>query len=1295
MMWCPSVCAVDPQWQQTGNLNVYPLYLEEEASKGFAFAILRDNDGYLWIADDIGLKRYDGYSFRTFNYSPDDPSSLGSNVIPSLYLDKAGTLWAGGYSLNQYHPQTESFTRYDVSDGFRIWAMHLDNLGVMWVGGEGFGLRAIDLASKKVIYSLLDDPKSSFIRAMTPHGANSVWVVSGSGIYLLNTLTLEMEKYALPTEFERGGNFFMGAVEDRHGDLWLASSEGVVVVNAVTKNVRRYVNTEANPNVLLTNIINSVFEDSKGNIWIGTDKKGVQRYDYKTDSFTRFPIFANEYSFPPGAVNSIYEDPQGSLWFAVSVFGVRRISPFVDNFTVYKHRENQHDSLGYNNILDLMEDSAGNIWVATDGGGLDRLDANHATFTHYRHDPADKSSLSSDSVLALTEDQQGSIWIGTWGGGLNKLNPVTGKFTRFHTTSQLVGSENLASNNIFRIETDDSGLLYISAWQNGLQIFNPETGQFKSYLNADSNPYGITNFYINDILLDSDTSKVWLAGQNGLELFDPTAETFTLMDLGEVYAINDIHKQSANLLWLATSSGLIRYQVESGNYKIYSVKNGLSDQFLLSIEEDQNGYLWLGSQNGLNRFDPRTETFKTYTKGDGLAGVGFNRFSHLKTRSGRMLFGGSDGVTSFDPETLPINEAPPPVHLTKFEVYQTEVKPGDYPWFPQHIDYIEKIELPYQQRDITFEFTALNFISPADNRYKYRLLGLEDHWVEVGSSRRRVRYTNLDHGEYEFQVMASNNDGIWNPEAKTVGLIVLPPWWELWWMQSLFITSAATVIYIFIYWRLRLNVRREKKLKVLVAEKTEALKQLNADLERRVAQRTSELSIEVEERKLAEAKLFHMAFHDQLTGLPNRPWLLQSLESLIASVKTSGGEYALLFLDGDRFKKVNDTHGHRMGDMLLIAATERLCSLLGDGQHGVRLGGDEFTVLLEHIACPQQAEDVAQNIIDVFEKPFVIEQNKMFFRVSIGVLICGQQYQKPSQVLRDADVAMYRAKESGRGTYQVFDTKMRESALEMAQIESDLHSALNEQQFFLVYQPIIDLNTSQLIGFEALIRWQHPEKGLIPPDKFIPVAEFLGFIMDIGLWVLERACCQLQQWSEQFQDTHLPEISVNLSPLQLGQLHLIDKMDEIFARTGVPSSKIKMEITESALAENTTTVNSLLNALRDRGIELMIDDFGTGYSSLSYLDRLPVQTLKIDRKFIDTIADSAEGNKGSQEIVRATIMLAHTLNLTVVAEGIETEEQLQKLKEFHCDFGQGYLIARPMTAEAATEYLTRSGTPTR
>ncbi len=1290
-LWCHFSFAESQDFDYSLGLAVHPLYLEEEAPRGFAFQVLRDNHGFLWVADDIGLKRYDGYTIRSFNYSPDDPTTIGSSIILSIYLDDDNTLWAAGTQLNQYHPETETFTRHDVSDNVRIWAMHRED-DIMWFGGEGLGLRAYDLASKKLIHRSFEDSESRFIRIIKPYKDDLIWIGSSSGLYLFNTKTFEKEKFPLPQIFEQGVNRFVSATVD-DDKLWLATTEGIFAIDAITKKVKQYVNTEADPNVLLTNITVSILKDSKGRIWVGTDKNGVQLYQPSTDSFIRFPSYSNEYSFPPGAVNHIHEDLEGNLWFAVASYGTRRVSTHLQTFTAYRHKGDIDDSLGFNRILDLLEDNSGDIWIAADGGGLDKMDIESRKFTHYTHDPLDKTTISSNSVLSLAQDQQGKIWIGTWGGGLNILDPKTGKVERVLHNPEQDQSQTIADNNIFWLEIGKSGLVYIGVWQMGLQIYDPSTREYKSYLNTGNYTSDITNPSINTILLSDDEKQVWIGGRNGLELFDTANETFTLIDLGDLYSINAIHKQDETTLWLATASGLIRYNTQSGAYKRFSMTHGLSNDFIVSIEQDDLGYLWLGSQNGLNRFDPDTEDIRTYNKGDGLAGSSFNRASHLKTKNGTMYFGGDRGMTSFNPTNPPTNLSLPQVHLTKFEVYQKEVRAGDYPWFPDHVNYTKEIRLPYHLRDISFEFTGLSLISPADNRYRYRLLGLEKEWTEVASSRRRVRYTNLESGHYQFEVTATNNDGVWSKSTKTITLIVLPPWWEYWWVRSIFILLPALCIYLLHYWRIRLNIARQKELKQLVLDKTGQLNRLNTDLECRVEQRTSELSVEIEERKLAESKLFYMAFHDQLTGLPNRSWLTQSLEELMEKAEKDDRQFSLFFLDGDRFKQVNDTLGHRMGDMLLKAATERLCNLLNKGQHAARLGGDEFTILLEKLASPAEAESLAKDIIEAFDKPFTIEKNTVSFRVSIGVLICDKQYSKPSQALRDADVAMYKAKAGGRGTYRVFDKQMREDTLQVAQIELDLHRALKENEFYVVYQPIVTMEDNKLAGFEALIRWNHPTRGLIPPDKFISVAEYLGLIMDIGIWVLEHACIQYKVWSAIFPDENLPYISINLSPLQLSQPSLIHKVDEVFAKTNVPSHKIKMEITESALAENTSTANSLLKALRDRDVELMIDDFGTGYSSLSYLDRLPVQILKIDRKFVESITDPDNQHKGSKEIVKATITLAHNLQLKVIAEGIETQEQWDKLRAYKCDFGQGYFISRPMKPKEATEYILKSRSP--
>jgi EAL domain-containing protein (putative c-di-GMP-specific phosphodiesterase class I) len=315
-----------------------------------------------------------------------------------------------------------------------------------------------------------------------------------------------------------------------------------------------------------------------------------------------------------------------------------------------------------------------------------------------------------------------------------------------------------------------------------------------------------------------------------------------------------------------------------------------------------------------------------------------------------------------------------------------------------------------------------------------------------------------------------------------------------------------------------------------------------------------------------------------------------------------------------------------------------------------------------------------------------VEKNPLFFKVSIGLVFCGNQYVYPGQILRDADIAMYKAKERGRGTYQIFDSKMHEQTLEVAQLETDLYKAFEQNQLFLAYQPIINLQNGQLIGFEALVRWQHPEKGLVPPDKFIPIAEESGLIFTLGSWVLRQACTQLVAWIKEYKLNKPPTIAINLSSLELSQSYFLSQIDRMLEETGIDSRLLKLEITESTLMEQSESMDLLLDELRLRHIELAIDDFGTGYSSLSYLDQLPVQVLKIDRKFVDGITQG-EDSSSAIEIVKATISLAHSLNIKVVAEGIETEQQQQMLKSYGCDFGQGYYIAKPLSNEDATRFM--------
>ncbi len=442
-------------------------------------------------------------------------------------------------------------------------------------------------------------------------------------------------------------------------------------------------------------------------------------------------------------------------------------------------------------------------------------------------------------------------------------------------------------------------------------------------------------------------------------------------------------------------------------------------------------------------------------------------------------------------------------------------------------------------------------------------------------------------------------------------------------------------------------------------------------------------------RRLAEEKLLHCAFHDSLTGLPNRAWFMNQLEHVIAlSSQRQNYTYAILFIDLDGFKVVNDSLGHLIGDKLLKSVARRLQACLRSPDKVARLGGDEFAILLEDIQNVEEATKVAERIQERLRLPFKLNDEKLFTGASIGITLNTSSYERPEELLRDADVAMYQAKALGKGRYELFNPEMQIAALTRLQLENDLRQAIELQEFCLLYQPIISLSTGRLSGFEALVRWKHPDRGWVLPAEFIPIAEETGLINSIDWWVFQEVCRQLQFWKQQFCQASSLEISVNLSASQLKQVGLVERIDETLHFYGVEGSSLKLEITESSFLETILSKAKIVKQLKALGIGLCIDDFGTGYSSLSRLHKFPIDTLKIDRSFISSL----DPNSSQTAIVQTIVTLAHSLGMNVVAEGIETLEQLEKLQKLGCELGQGYLSSRPVDSQTASRLLVKGFT---
>ncbi len=440
-------------------------------------------------------------------------------------------------------------------------------------------------------------------------------------------------------------------------------------------------------------------------------------------------------------------------------------------------------------------------------------------------------------------------------------------------------------------------------------------------------------------------------------------------------------------------------------------------------------------------------------------------------------------------------------------------------------------------------------------------------------------------------------------------------------------------------------------------------------------------------RKKTEEQLVHDAFHDALTGLPNRALFMDRLQHVIATAQRRAGShyYAVLFLDMDRFKIINDSLGHAVGDQLLVVVGRKLADCIRPGDTVARLGGDEFAIILENINNQNNAVDVAERIRKKLTSAMIVAGHELYTSVSIGIALGAERYERPEQVLRDADIAMYEAKGQGKSSFEIFDAKMHANVLDRLQLEADLRGALDHQQFVLYYQPIMNLKIQQLTGFEALVRWNHPKRGLIYPLEFIPIAEENGLIYPIGEWILKEACRVLKLIQTRYVSQSPLTMSINISSKQFNQHDLVDKLTSFLLETGVDPRTLALEITESMIMENVDSAVETMKQMRSMGIQIHIDDFGTGHSSLSYLHRFPVNALKIDRSFINRL--SSDG--ANKEIITSIVSLADSLHFDVIAEGVEKEYQLFNIQQLKCGYGQGFLFARPMSVHALEVWMQR------
>jgi len=822
------------------NLRFEHIGMEQGLSNDQVRAILQDTKGYLWIGTMDGLNKYDGYTFTKYLFDPTDSNSLSQNMIYTIWEDKQGYIWVGTFEgLCRFDKHTEKFTRYKpdskalFSDP-NICAINEDNTGMMWVGSASGGLCRFDRQTGKFLpenfFPKRADDKESLHGAVTTicnDRTGTLWIGTLNGLYKVifsdtkaGKPTLKKYQSDLFDEKKLSNDTIVSVFEDRSGLLWIGTGNGLNSFDRKTGIIKRYLHDPRNINSISTNDMEGFFgsrisEDKDGNLWIGT-LNGLNKLNRERNSFTRFFYSAsNLHSIGSNSINTLSIDTAaGILWVGAWNGKLDKANLNQKPFGLVNFDPANKNSLAGNEVTSVLEDSSGIVWIGVYERGLSRWDRKTNLFTHFSHNAADNNTLRSDHVYGLLEDKHGHLWVCN-GTTLSRMNKQTGEF--IHYNSNAANFKDFDHQTIYSITQDKEGYIWLGTG-NGIKRFDENTGLFKHYYHTPGDTTGISDYTSIAIYADS-KDNIWSGfGSIATDRLDQRTDRFSHFkhnskDPASISSnvVSSFYEDSKGIIWIGTwAGGLCSFDYATGKFTTYTVRDGLPDNTVFSILEDDKNNLWLGTANGLSQFDPVRKTFANYEYKDGLqsnvfAGGHRHRPARFKSRDGILYFGGLGGLNFFDPSQLKTNSTIAPVVITQFKLFDSLVKGANES---------EKIVLRHNENYFSFEFSSLSYYNPGKNQYKYKLEGVDKDWVNSGS-RRYAGYTDIGPGKYVFKVIATNNDGVWNEEGASIVVIIRPPWWRTWW---------AYVIYGLLVLAGLLAIHRYQKQRVIRAEREKAQK---------------------------------------------------------------------------------------------------------------------------------------------------------------------------------------------------------------------------------------------------------------------------------------------------------------------------------------------------------------------------------------------------------------------------------------------------------------------------------------
>lgn len=1233
---------------------------------------IQTEQGDFWVvgpeAGLIQLERNDKAFTATYHrYDPKRTNSISENNMLSLLQDPFGNLWLGAsYSgLDKINTRRQYFQHIyesipnlsQQSNNIRTLFRSQDN--ALWIGTEGAGLKRMLANGKYEHYTEL------FANALGMHQRN------------LNLTLRDID-------------------QDKNGVLWFATNYGLGRL-ALDGHFQLLKVTERTDQGSETNYIRSLDIDEQGRLWVATTN-ALYRKAIDTDEFTFISLAHIDNFYPAQNQFLILRTHKDTLWIG-TLDGLLKLDMKTGLGKSYFHQSSDKNSLINNRVRDILVTKSGEVWFATHGG-ISKLPSQEADagFSHYTRN----QGLPSDTIYALLEDQEHNIWFSS-NAGIGKLNPKTNRVIIFNEQE---GLQALEFNGGVKLEDSDGDLWFGGI--NGINRFNPKSI-------PDQRPdvkVALTGYSIagkgHTILDLSHPPSIVMDYSDQLISFEVTSLDFSYTGKNRFsYFLEGFDNE-----WheLPTGNEITFTNINPGHYQLH-VRHGLQynsqGDYALSVDlhvqapfyRTQFAYalysllsLWLLAWIIIWRKRKRQQQreFETsiraseerlklalWASGDGMWdwNIPENRVYRTNMDSSVPHWNSSniahESMHSEDRERFKfeLNE-----HLQGrspfFEAeYRVERSPGNWVWILDRGKVVEKDSLdnPIRMTGTNRNITSRKLIEN-ELVLSSQVLNSMNEAVVVGGLNYRIRsvnpafcaitgYTERQITDRHFIHLAFSRQ-----------------------QRELFNTIEQQLLR-HKHWVGELWIRNKQRQAILVWLEINQVIDIKGETSHFVAVFT-----DITERKKTEEDLRFLASFDTLTGLPNRTLFQDRLNHAITQAHRANNIVALLFLDLDRFKHINDSMGHHVGDLLLKAVARRLQNAVRDGDTVARLGGDEFTIILEGVAKTKAATLISEKVLRAFQTPFLLDDKTLTISTSIGISLYPNDADNADSLIKFADTAMYHAKSSGRNNFQFYTSKLNEIATRHVQLESGLKEAIQRKELSLVYQPKFCLRDGSLTGLEALLRWYHTELGPISPVEFIPLAEETGIITQIGHWVINHACQQLAEWNS--LGFNGITIAVNLSARQL-KADIISTIEVALAVSGLPAQSLELELTESMIMGNPQESVSILSKLKALGLTIAVDDFGTGYSSLSYLKRFPIDTLKIDREFVRDITNDPD----DAAITSAIIALAHSLELNVVAEGVETQEQLNFLAMQGCDQVQGFLLSKPLNAEDCLTLLKNQSKP--